>query len=649
MFQNLNHQTFSQHSFERLKDKRAKKLMLSQLQDEGKVDEEVGPDHGGEQAVGPPAIVLSAEQLAVISAIADTPDSILCTGRAGVGKSLIVSHAAEQCRVKGKTIAITATTGIAAVNLKLAVTLHSWLGCGLPREATFEGYWAILHKNRSAQLRMQETDVLVIDEISFLHGRMVIILDLLCRVVRGQMDFPFGGLQLVMFGDFLQLPPVVREDTEPWGMMFAFDVYKLLGFHPRCFALTKVFRQDGDHSFRDFLDRSRLGNNLSSDRRFLEDAQKVTFPDDGVLPTKLLAMNKEVDRHNTSMMMSKPDHGETKRVVFTGTITIQRELGVAEIENLGGAEALGLAKDTKRARRVESFDSARSKADAERRVEVNTNLSRKMYVRSGMQVMFRANLDADSRIANGTRGVCVGFATRADVQSLLGAQQTLVRIEADLCRELCVSDIAAHDPADLLPMVYVAASKAHFVVSEHTFDIRHVGNLVIAYRRLPFIAAWAITVHRSQGMTLDRLQISFRRRPYPAQAYVACSRVRNRASLSMEGDIPYGKVFRANAHALEYFAPSREEAGFGEVRDNWPQLHEKSGPSVTYGKWMKTARKHAANFSKALQRRQKARNAKVGQRKLSDMLGKPRGVKRTHQEQGSSWSKKKRKRKDVGV
>ena len=144
-------------------------------------------------------------------ALLRTGASIFLTGQPGSGKTHTVNRYVRELQRQGIDYAYTASTGIAATH-GYGVTIHAWSGIGV-REALTRRDLDLLSTNRRLASRIEKTKVLIIDEISMLPARALSLVDAVCRHIRGQ-QAPFGGLQVVLVGDFFQLPPVVRRDRD---------------------------------------------------------------------------------------------------------------------------------------------------------------------------------------------------------------------------------------------------------------------------------------------------------------------------------------------------------------------------------------------------------------------------------------------------
>jgi len=217
-------------------------------------------------------------------------ESLFITGEAGTGKSFLLAYVVQELK-RTKAVAVTATTGIVAAS-NGGVTLHSFAGVGLG-EGPVEEVIGRTMMSRDAVNRWRETEVLVIDEISMLDGALFTLLELLARRARS-IDDPFGGLQLLLCGDFLQLPPVKGSN----GMVFETEAWRRMTLTTA--ELQKVHRQQGDDTFLAILREVRIGICSPSSASVLAKciADKKPMPLDGIIPTRLYCMNKDVDAEN---------------------------------------------------------------------------------------------------------------------------------------------------------------------------------------------------------------------------------------------------------------------------------------------------------------------------------------------------------------
>ena len=189
-----------------------------------------------------PRVFLSDEQRSVLNLVAEQQKSVFFTGSAGTGKSVLLRETIKVLRDKYKRepdrVAVTASTGLAACNVG-GVTLHSFAGIGLGKEPVPELVKKI-KRNQKAKNRWMRTKVLIIDEISMVDGDLFDKLEAIARAIRNN-GRPFGGIQLVITGDFFQLPPV--PDHGGREAKFSFDASTWNTSIEHTIGLTQVFRQ----------------------------------------------------------------------------------------------------------------------------------------------------------------------------------------------------------------------------------------------------------------------------------------------------------------------------------------------------------------------------------------------------------------------
>ena len=179
-------------------------------------------------------------------------ESVLLTGSAGSGKTYILNQFIKSSRAEGKNVSVTATTGLAATHLN-GNTIHSWAGIGI-NNSLHKNFFDNLLKGRRDTIK--NTDVLIIDEISMLHDYRLDMIEMVTRTVR-ENDKPFGGIQLILCGDFFQLPPVSRSDEPDSSFVVNSQSFKELD--PVICYLDEQHRQD-DVEFLDILNAIRSGD-----------------------------------------------------------------------------------------------------------------------------------------------------------------------------------------------------------------------------------------------------------------------------------------------------------------------------------------------------------------------------------------------------
>lgn len=179
--------------------------------------------------------------------------NIFLTGQAGTGKTYTLNKIIDALEKEGKIVAKTASTGISATYID-GTTIHSWSGIGIKKQLNNDDLFK-LKNNKYSRRRIQAVDVLIIDEISMLHDYAFGLVDKVCRFVREKNDKPFGGIQIIVCGDFFQLPPVMKNTNKISGYCFFSSSWESTEFKT-CY-LTKIYRQASDPEFIEILNAIR--------------------------------------------------------------------------------------------------------------------------------------------------------------------------------------------------------------------------------------------------------------------------------------------------------------------------------------------------------------------------------------------------------
>lgn len=244
-------------------------------------------------------IALSDEQEAVMNDITEGRN-VLVTGSAGTGKSTILR---ELNRRFNGTLPVTGSTGIAAVNVG-GSTIHSWAGLGLGEDSAENLAERHFTGRGKAYKRITGSRILAIDEISMIHGDLFETMEELFRLLRED-SRPFGGVQMVLFGDFLQLPPVSRGRD----LRFAFQTQAWSNAKFRVHCLRRVFRQQ-DAEFSNVLNEIRVGNLTAAARRMLSSRLGAADPHPEVEPVVVYTHNADVDATNERRLEQIPGREE---------------------------------------------------------------------------------------------------------------------------------------------------------------------------------------------------------------------------------------------------------------------------------------------------------------------------------------------------
>ncbi|PST46879.1 ATP-dependent endonuclease [Bifidobacterium callitrichos] len=409
-----------------------------------------------------------SEALAILNAGAN----VFLTGAPGAGKTYVLNEFIRGARADGADVAVTASTGIASTHID-GQTIHSWSGIGLADVLTASLLKTIRTRRRR---RIQAADILVIDEVSMLHAWLFDMVDQVCRQVRHD-PRPFGGLQVVISGDFFQLPPVSvsgrDRDVLPVRPEFiaSRERYARAGLNPEGFVteslvwaeldpavcyLTEQHRQD-DGKLLGVLSDIRSGCVSDADRDLLITRLGVR-PAEGEVAVHLFPVNRQADNLN-DMKLAR----------------IDAEQHTFHAEQAGPANLVD-------------------------RLKRNMLAPEQLVLKEGAAVMALRN-DTDRQFVNGSLGTVRGFAA---------------------------------DNKGGWPIVEFENGNI-VTMKQATWEMMDGDEVLASVSQVPLRCAWGITIHKSQGMTLDRAVMDLRRTFAPGMGYVALSRVESLGGLYLEG------------------------------------------------------------------------------------------------------------------
>ncbi len=376
--------------------------------------------------------------------------NVYLTGAAGSGKTFLLNTFIQYLRAKGVYTGITASTGIAATHIG-GITIHSWAGIGIMRTASDKAVLDIATDKRISK-RMQRTQTLIIDEISMLDADRLDLVEKVARLARGSWA-PFGGIQVVLCGDFFQLPPVSKAG-EP-SASFAYNSGAWKNMNLKVCYLHEQHRQ-GDQDLLRVLMAIRNAEVDDSVLEYLRGCRGKAFSAQQLEQVvKLYTHNQDVDAENEQELARIPERANRYTMKMDGVPAI--------------AEAL---KD-------------------------GCLAPEKLVLKKGAAVMFVKNA-FDKGYVNGSLGTVSHF-TQAGfpVVTLLNGNE-------------------------------VPVEPAIWAVEENGRELANI-------KQIPLRLAWSITVHKSQGMTLDAAQVDLSRCFEKGMGYVALSRVRSLDGLRVLG------------------------------------------------------------------------------------------------------------------
>ncbi len=398
-------------------------------------------------------------------AIMKTGVNIYLTGQAGSGKTYVLNQYIRYLREHDISVAITASTGIAATHMN-GMTVHAFSGIGIRDSLSEYDLDTILQKSYLAS-RFSKARVLIIDEVSMLSARTFDMIDRVARAFKGNSQ-PFGGMQVILSGDFFQLPPIVRravlssedmsqDDSEvsqaSKDMIMYSDAWKSM--KPAICYLSEQHRQN-DTLLLNILNGIRA--NAITDTHLGHITGRLDADFKNIEPTKLYTHNVDVDAINH-----------------------------AELAKLSGKQQSYEMSHKGRDVLVESLKKSCLAPET-------------LVLKEGAKVLFIKN-NPEKGYANGTRGVVSGFL------------------------------------ANKTPVVMLADGRK-IEVSPESWRIEDDGKVKAELSQLPLRLAWAITIHKSQGMSLDAAEIDLSKTFAHGMGYVALSRVRTLAGIRLVGFHP---------------------------------------------------------------------------------------------------------------
>ncbi len=383
-----------------------------------------------------------AEALTILK----TGANIFLTGEPGSGKTHTINEFVAWLRASGIEPSVTAATGIAATHVA-GMTLHSWSGIGIAESLTRADVDRITSKEHIAK-RIAKAKVLIIEEISMLSATTFEMADAVCREVR-RSESPFGGLTVILVGDFFQLPPVSRNKEVKFA--YASPVWRDLNLLT-CY-LTEQYRQD-DSDFLSVLSAIRRGEveTLHHERLMTRHVELAMLPQDA---PKLFSHNADVDRINAGELTKLPGTSKKFKMSAKGKDSL-----------VEGLKRGCLSPET-------------------------------LELKEGAAVMFTKN-SPQGKFVNGTLGVVSGWG--ADGMPIIKTKNGL-RITTE-------------------PMEW---------------QLEEQGKVRASVSQIPLRLAYAMTVHKSQGMSMDAAIMDLSKAFEYGQGYVALSRVRRLSGVYLTG------------------------------------------------------------------------------------------------------------------
>lgn len=382
--------------------------------------------------------------------ILQTGANVFLTGEPGAGKTHVTNSYIAYLEACGLTVAVTASTGIAATHLG-GMTIHSWSGVGVKERLTAYDLDQIMGREKVVK-RIKKADVLIIDEISMLDAYALDMVNVIAKTARASHE-AFGGLQVVFVGDFFQLPPITKQGEV---MRYAFESRAWDDARPLVCYLTEQFRQE-DEMLLGLLKSIRSNDVDEEHFTLLSEQTEIGYVD--IEPTRLYTHNADVDAVNDRKLAELKGPVHKFQMVGAGNKQMQQTLA----KNCLSPELLELKEEA-------------------------------------MVMCTKNNFEAG--YVNGTLGRVVGFEEEGDY-----------------------------------PIIETTGGH-RITMKPASWEMAEDGKILASVEQIPLRLAWAITVHKSQGMSLDAAEIDLSKAFVFGQGYVALSRVRTLLGLKMIGMSP---------------------------------------------------------------------------------------------------------------
>lgn len=373
--------------------------------------------------------------------------NVFLTGPAGSGKTFLLKQYIDYLKKNNIGVAITASTGIAATHMN-GQTIHSWSGMGISETFNEEDYTKLKKRHYHKQ-KFKNAKVLIIDEVSMLHAHQLDIVNAICKKFKEPFS-SFGGLQVILCGDFFQLPPVAKYGQET---RFVIESEAWEEMDPKICYLEEQHRQEDQQMLKILNDiRSRSCNQKTLDLIISRQSKNIK---NDITPTRLFTHNANVDAINDLELQKNKE----KPNMFLMTASGNEHLVASIKKGCLAPEMLVLKK--------------------------------------GAVVMFVKN-NFERGYVNGTLGKIVDFDLKG------------------------------------MPIVKTTAGRT-IVATPEKWSIEDGDDALASVSQVPLRLAWAITVHKSQGMTLDAVEMDLSKSFEYGMGYVALSRVRTLDGIKLLG------------------------------------------------------------------------------------------------------------------
>jgi len=445
-------------------------------------------------------------------------ENLFITGPGGTGKSFLIKNIVSDAEEKKKIIKVCALTGCAAILLQCkATTLHMFSGIGLANKKNSEIVEELFTKKRHKLKNWRGLEILIIDEVSMMSLKILLLLDLIARKFYKK-AVPFGGLQVIFTGDFYQLSPVFTNcgEKEKEDAMYCFehDLWNQLFTKENQIVLKTIFRQN-DETLLKVLKYIRKGQITPSTKATLAGRIFKTQDLDLIKKEKVLTILSPIKRdveHINSKEYLKLDSSAQEVVYELAYVDLASKSNDCK-SNEGKSD---IFSDNMLALLLKSNDHLKRDYDF---LAANIIAEKTLKLKIGTHVMCVVNLTlcGELQIANGSQGIIVGF-----------NEKNLPYVQFNNIKEPILID--------------------YYIWKSET-------NKSVGLSQIPLIYSWAITIHKAQGLTLENAIIDIGSNIFAyGQTYVALSRLKSLDGLYLTS-FDYSKI-KCNPLVKEFYGDS---------------------------------------------------------------------------------------------
>lgn len=456
---------------------------------------------------------LSEEQLEIFNYY-KSGHNIFLTGPGGCGKSYLIKTIVDDAKKNNINVSVTALTGCAAVLLNCgAKTLHSWAGIGLAKKND-NAIITNIALNKYKRKNWNKTKLLIVDEVSMMSKHLFELLDAIGKRIRNNAA-PFGGIQIIFSGDFYQLPPV-GDRSNPDSSKFCFESELWDDTFDIQTLLDKSFRQK-DHTFLDILKEVRQGKLFKNSLNLLKSCVNKTYdPTQIIKPISLIPIKKDVDLINNNSL----------KLIDSIPITYDYKVIFDNPTDVSYNNAFDALMESNKTKNKKNYTQEQL-TNEERFIISNSLFEKSLTLKLGAQVMCIANIDMDIGLCNGSTGIITHFDNNIPVVKFYNG-----------------------------------------IIKKVNYHSWHSDNIEgFSINQIPLILAWAVTIHKSQGATLDIAEIDIGSNIFASgQTYVALSRLKSLDGLYLKSFNPL--KIKTNKKVIEFYNRFYEEIEEEELMDD---------------------------------------------------------------------------------